>query len=56
MSDAEPRINMNPPNAELLSEVPGDLESESIPAWELVDTGRYMPRRIRGSFRGRELG
>jgi hypothetical protein len=25
-------------------------------AWEMVATGRYMPRRIRGSFRGRELG
>jgi len=30
--------------------------ADPIPAWELVDTGRYMPRRIRGSFRGRELG
>jgi len=26
------------------------------PAWEEVDTGRYMPRRTRGSFPGRELG
>lgn len=25
-------------------------------AWEEVDTGRYMPRRIRGSFKGRALG
>ena len=25
-------------------------------AWEQVDEGRYMPRRIRGSFPGRELG
>jgi hypothetical protein len=24
--------------------------------WELVDVGRYMPRRIRGSLLGRELG
>jgi hypothetical protein len=56
MSASKPQIKMNPPNAELLSELPGDLESDSIPAWELVDTGRYMPRRIRGSFRGRELG
>jgi hypothetical protein len=30
-------------------------EDKSV-AWELLDTGRYMPRRIRGSFRGRELG
>jgi hypothetical protein len=26
------------------------------PPWELIDAGRYMPRRIRGSFLGRELG
>jgi hypothetical protein len=25
-------------------------------AWEQVDVGRYMPRRIRGSYRGRALG
>ena len=31
---------------------------EGVKAWELVDpeVGRYMPRRIRGSFRGRALG
>ena len=26
------------------------------PPWEQIAAGRYMPRRIRGSFRGRELG
>jgi hypothetical protein len=31
-------------------------EAEQPQAWELIDTGRYMPRRIRGSFRGRVLG
>ena len=31
----------------------GDVD---VPAWELVEAGRYMPRRIRGSYRGRELG
>ena len=25
-------------------------------AWEQVAPGRYMPRRIRGSYRGRALG
>lgn len=30
--------------------------ADEFPAWELVDAGRYMPRRIRGSCRGRELG
>ena len=29
---------------------------ESLPAWEQIESGRYMPRRIRGSYRGRELG
>ena len=27
-----------------------------VPAWEQIEDGRYRPRRIRGSFRGRELG
>ena len=32
--------------------------AEDLEAWELIDpeTGRYMPRRVRGSFRGRALG
>jgi len=36
----------------------GPPEVEDVKAWELVDpeVGRYMPRRIRGSFRGRALG
>ncbi len=29
---------------------------QNAPAWEMVGPGRYMPRRIRGSFHGRELG
>jgi hypothetical protein len=32
--------------ADTLAEVP----------WEEIDPGRFMPRRIRGSFRGRALG
>lgn len=30
--------------------------SDDVRAWEEVDVGRYMPRRIRGSFKGRALG
>jgi hypothetical protein len=33
-----------------------EAAAEDVPAWELLEAGRYMPRRIRGSFRGRELG
>lgn len=29
---------------------------EGSPPWEMIENGRYMPRRIRGSFHGRELG
>jgi hypothetical protein len=29
---------------------------EEVQAWEQVDTGRYMPRRIKGSCKGRALG
>ena len=29
---------------------------EKPQAWELIDVGRYRPRRIRGSCLGRELG
>jgi hypothetical protein len=39
----------------ILELVPGGPADEG-PAWEQVEPGRYMPRRIRGSFRGRELG
>lgn len=30
--------------------------TEEAQAWEEVDTGRYMPRRIKGSCKGRALG
>ena len=46
----------------IAAQFPENLEegpaAEDLEAWELIDpeTGRYMPRRIRGSFRGRALG
>jgi hypothetical protein len=33
-----------------------EARAEGLPAWEEVETGRYRPRRIRGSFLGAELG
>jgi hypothetical protein len=37
---------------------PADLPSEVEPIapWEEIEDGRYMPRRVRGSCHGRELG
>ena len=34
----------------------GILPEENVPAWAQLEAGRYQPRRIKGSFRGRELG
>ncbi|MGE0757175.1 MAG: hypothetical protein AB7F89_17425 [Pirellulaceae bacterium] len=33
-----------------------ELPAADVSAWEEVYTGRYMPRRIRGSLIGRALG
>ena len=32
------------------------VAADPVPAWEEIEAGRYMPRRTRGSFPGRELG
>lgn len=39
-----------------IPQLPGETEPEPFQAWEMIEAGRYMPRRIRGSFRGGELG
>lgn len=33
-----------------------DDDAPDLAAWTEVDEGRYMPRRVRGSCRGRALG
>ena len=33
-----------------------EAEPEQFLAWEQIAVGRYMPRRVRGSNRGRALG
>lgn len=35
---------------------PQQVSVEEPVAWEMIENGRYMPRRICGSFPGRELG
>jgi len=39
------------PAATVPTETPADP-----PPWEMIEPGRYQPRRVRGSYRGRELG
>lgn len=34
----------------------GDSAEGEKLAWEEIDAGRYMPRRIKGSCKGRALG
>ena len=59
MDETKPHLDTDEiaaaPFPESLDEGPA---AEDLEAWELIDaeTGRYMPRRIRGSFRGRALG
>jgi len=50
------RSRKTPMGPDVAAVAPVPPETEESPAWELVDTGRYRPRRIRGSLRGRELG
>ena len=35
---------------------PAEAAGEPPAAWQEIETGRYQPRRIRGSCLGRELG
>ena len=51
MSQIDPN-NLNGPESPHFS---GD-QSENVLPWEEVDEGRFMPRRIRGSYQGRALG
>lgn len=42
--DAQERAEQAPP------------EADDVKAWEQIEPGRFMPRRVRGSFRGAKLG
>ena len=41
---------------EFVGQRPEEAPAEQVAAWEMIENGRYMPRRICGSFPGRELG
>ena len=40
---------------EAAANAPAEAEAE-VAAWEQVEPGRFMPRRVRGSCRGLALG
>jgi hypothetical protein len=42
--------------AELTPPDVAEPSTDQVAAWEEIEAGRYMPRRIRGSCRGRALG
>ena len=46
----------NEPERLLDVRAPFQPGADAVPAWEEIETGRFRPRRIRGSFPGRELG
>ena len=56
MNAASPRRDLRELQEAALLPAAGDAEAGEPRAWEMIDAGRYMPRRIRGSFRGRVLG
>ncbi len=33
-----------------------DGDTVGLPAWTEIEDGRFMPRRVRGSYQGRALG
>jgi hypothetical protein len=56
MGTSRNRPGGSAPDSDALTPLFAETGDESSAAWEVVDTGRYKPRRIRGSYRGRELG
>ncbi len=35
---------------------PAEAGADDVRPWEEIEPGRFMPRRVRGSFRGGKLG
>jgi len=37
-------------------QAPDQPVADDVRAWEEIEPGRFLPRRVRGSFRGGKLG
>jgi hypothetical protein len=45
-----------PAGAENAPHFSDEVAPGEVQAWEEIESGRFMPRRIRGSYKGRALG
>lgn len=50
-----PHFQLAQPDGPETAEEPVASE-KPLAAWEEVEAGRFMPRRVRGSYQGRALG
>ena len=56
MGSEEPRERAREIEQATAAQFLGEAGPDDVPAWEQVEDGRYMPRRIKGSCKGRALG
>jgi len=56
MGSEQPRDRAGEVEQATAAQFADEAEPAEVRAWEQVDAGRYMPRRIKGSCRGRALG
>jgi hypothetical protein len=56
MGSEEPRERGGATEQATASQFTGEAGAGEVSAWEEVAAGRYMPRRIKGSCKGRALG
>jgi hypothetical protein len=50
-----PNLEIPGPDGNLIAAI-DETQPEDVAAWEEIAPGRFMPRRVRGSFHGRVLG
>jgi hypothetical protein len=56
MKSEQPREHIGEAEPATAGQLTDAISPEAAPAWEEIAAGRYMPRRIKGSCKGRALG